>query len=183
MFCSRGGGEDSKSVDGGAARLRAEVEEGTVWHATMPPFEAGGTLGLTDSFRNNANNSSSSMLSSGGASGSKSGDGSAAPPGTVVSSSPSGPFAEWLDVRDVATDAAGGVVDAGAAVPFADAAQWEVLLDVPGGGWSGRLKFLPLLGRPLVVIDRREWDWISGAVLRPYNYVNTCKYLQIPANM
>ena len=100
MFCSRGGGEDSKSVDGGAARLRAEVEEGTVWHATMPPFEAGGTLGLTDSFRNNANNSSSSMLSSGGASGSKSGDGSAAPPGTVVSSSPSGPFAEWLAVRD-----------------------------------------------------------------------------------
>ena len=77
---------------------------------------------------------------------------------------------DWLDVRDVATDAAGGVVDAAAAVPFADAAQWEVLLDVPGGGWSGRLKFLPLLGRPLVVIDRREWDWISGAVLRPYEH-------------
>ena len=76
---------------------------------------------------------------------------------------------DWLDVRDVATDAAGGV-DASAAVPFADASQWEVLLDVPGGGWSGRLKFLPLLGRPLVVIDRREWDWISGAVLRPYEH-------------
>ena len=77
---------------------------------------------------------------------------------------------EWLDVRDVATDAAGGVVDAATAVPFADAAKWEVLLDVPGGGWSGRLKFLPLLGRPLVVIDRREWDWVSGAVLRPYEH-------------
>ena len=75
---------------------------------------------------------------------------------------------EWLDVRDVATDAAGGVVDAGAAVPFADAAQWEVLLDVPGGGWSGRLKFLPLLGRPLVVIDRRGTGF--GAVLRPYEH-------------
>ena len=77
---------------------------------------------------------------------------------------------DWLDVRDVATDAAGGVVDTAAAVPFADAAKWEVLLDVPGGGWSGRLKFLPLLGRPLVVIDRRDWDWVSGAVLRPYEH-------------
>jgi len=55
-------------------------------------------------------------------------------------------------------------------VPFAQFAHWAILLDLPGGGWSGRLKFLPFLQRPLIVVERPAWGWADGAVLQPYEH-------------
>ena len=64
---------------------------------------------------------------------------------------------KWLDVRHVPPyDADGARAFAPEHVPFARLAEWAVLLDVPGGGWSGRLKFLPLLQRPLRTIRQRR---------------------------
>ena len=53
-------------------------------------------------------------------------------------------------------------------VPFDELARWSLLLDLPGGGWSGRLKFLPLLGRPLIVVNRAAWGWAEGSQLQPF---------------
>ena len=53
-------------------------------------------------------------------------------------------------------------------VPFDELARWSLLLDLPGGGWSGRLKFLPLLGRPLIVVNRAAWGWADGSQLQPF---------------
>ena len=72
-------------------------------------------------------------------------------------------FPDALDVRHV-------TAGAGTGVPFAEFARWSVLLDLPGGGWSGRLKFLPFLGRPLVVLDRAAWGWAEGSQLEPYKH-------------
>mmetsp|Transcript_64331 Transcript_64331/g.106923 ORF Transcript_64331/g.106923 Transcript_64331/m.106923 type:complete len:343 (-) Transcript_64331:96-1124(-) len=70
-----------------------------------------------------------------------------------------------IDVRDVPLDAG----RAGAPfVPFEALSEWETILDLPGGGWSGRLKLLPLLGRPLIVVLRDAWGWADGAVLQPF---------------
>ena len=70
---------------------------------------------------------------------------------------------KWLDVRHVPPyDADGARAFAPEHVPFARLAEWAVLLDVPGGGWSGRLKFLPLLQRPLLVLDRGMQIWSSN---------------------
>ena len=53
-------------------------------------------------------------------------------------------------------------------VPFDELARWSLLLDLPGGGWSGRLKFLPLLGRPLIVVNRAAWGWADGSQRQPF---------------
>ena len=74
-----------------------------------------------------------------------------------------------LTVRHVPPyDADGPRQFAPAHVPFERLAEWAILLDAPGGGWSGRLKFLPLLQRPLIVLDRAAWGWADGALLEPY---------------
>jgi len=77
-----------------------------------------------------------------------------------------------IDVRDVPRREGS---DSALFVPFEQMSGWEYLLDLPGGGWSGRLKFLPLLGRPLIVVERDAWGWGDGHVLRPgahYRRVN-----------
>jgi hypothetical protein len=79
-----------------------------------------------------------------------------------------------LEIRHVAPDSMAGARPDGW-VSFARLAEWEVLLDVPGGGWSGRLKFLPLLRRPLIVLHRDAWGWADGSVLRPYEHYRPVK--------
>jgi len=75
----------------------------------------------------------------------------------------------WLDVRHVPPyDADGARQYSAEHVDFPRLAEWAILLDVPGGGWSGRLKFLPLMQRPLLVLDRAAWGWADGAALEPY---------------
>lgn len=76
-----------------------------------------------------------------------------------------------LDVRHVPPyDADGARQFPSEHVPFEKLAEWSAILDAPGGGWSGRLKFLPLLQRPLLVLDRAAWGWADGAVLEPYTH-------------
>lgn len=54
-------------------------------------------------------------------------------------------------------------------VHFSEFARWSYLIDMPGGGWSGRLKFLPFLRRPLIVVDRPAWGWADGQ-LEPFKH-------------
>jgi len=71
----------------------------------------------------------------------------------------------WLDVRHVPPyDADGARQYSAEHVDFPRLAEWAILLDVPGGGWSGRLKFLPLMQRPLLVLDRAAWGWAEQGV-------------------
>ncbi len=85
---------------------------------------------------------------------------------------------DTLWVRHVLATAEGGSAPPDGFVPFHELSRWSVLLDVPGGGWSGRLKFLPLLGRPLLVLDRRDWGWGDG-VLRPFEHYRPVRVSQI----
>ena len=55
-------------------------------------------------------------------------------------------------------------------MPFHNLSRWRILLDLPGGGWSGRLKYLPLLARPLIVVERPAWGWADGVALKPYTH-------------
>lgn len=76
-----------------------------------------------------------------------------------------------LDVRHVPPfDADGAREFPSEYVPFEKLSEFSAILDAPGGGWSGRLKFLPLLQRPLLVLDRAAWGWADGHVLEPYTH-------------
>jgi len=39
--------------------------------------------------------------------------------------------------------------------------EYSVLIDLPGQGYSGRLKHLLFSGRPVVVYPRAAWDWVT----------------------
>lgn len=42
-----------------------------------------------------------------------------------------------------------------------DIGEYSVLVDLPGQGFSGRLKHIIFSGRPVVVYPRAQWDWAS----------------------
>lgn len=44
-------------------------------------------------------------------------------------------------------------------VPMAEQAKHSIMVDLTGLGYSGRLKMLGFMGRPLMVADRRWWCW------------------------
>lgn len=46
-------------------------------------------------------------------------------------------------------------------VHMKDLTQWAILCDMPGRGFSGRLKYLLHAYRPTVVFERHEWDAIT----------------------
>lgn len=55
--------------------------------------------------------------------------------------------------------------------------RWSSLIDVEGSGYSGRLKFLAHMARPLYVQDRPYWDWAT-APLTPFHH-----YIPIKSNL
>lgn len=42
-----------------------------------------------------------------------------------------------------------------------DVGMYSTLVDLPGQGFSGRLKHLLVSGRPVVVFPRESWDWVT----------------------
>ena len=50
--------------------------------------------------------------------------------------------------------------------------RWRYLLDMPGTGWSGRLKLLAHCGRTLLLPPRSHWDWASSKLLPGVHYVS-----------
>ena len=54
-------------------------------------------------------------------------------------------------------------------VTLQEHAKWRYLLDLPGTGWSGRLKLLPHCQRVLLLPARDLWDWASSK-LQPFKH-------------
>lgn len=49
--------------------------------------------------------------------------------------------------------------------------KYSALIDLPGRGWSARLKYLISSLRPVVVYPRHEWDWASMRLEPGIHYV------------
>ena len=57
-------------------------------------------------------------------------------------------------------------------VSLQDHTRWRYLIDMPGTGWSGRLKLLPHCGRPLLLPPRDHWDWASSKLEPGVHYIS-----------
>lgn len=56
-------------------------------------------------------------------------------------------------------------------VTLEDHADFRYLVDVQGVGYSARIKYLMHSGRPLLVADRRHWDWATVDAVPWTHYV------------
>ena len=56
-------------------------------------------------------------------------------------------------------------------------AEFRHLIDVQGVGWSGRLKYLLFSGRPILVADRKWWDWATCDLLPWVHYIPVAENL------
>lgn len=55
-------------------------------------------------------------------------------------------------------------------VKLRDHGQWNILIDLTGIGWSGRLKLLPFCKRPLIIANRKFWGWSDFMILKTKNF-------------
>ena len=52
-----------------------------------------------------------------------------------------------------------------------DMPKYKYLIDAQGQGWSARLKYLMFSNRPLFVIERKEWDWVTCDTIPFVHYI------------
>ena len=57
--------------------------------------------------------------------------------------------------------------------PMSECGKHNVLIDLPGRGWSARLKYSISSFRPVVVYPREEWDWASMILEPGVHYILT----------
>lgn len=74
---------------------------------------------------------------------------------------------EVLDLRDTQPDLNGPSF-----IEMKDLAQWSVFIDMPGHGFSGRLKYLLHAYRPVIVFERLDWDAVTINLEPGIHYVN-----------
>ena len=53
------------------------------------------------------------------------------------------------------------VYDHNVFVSLQDHTKYKYLIDMPGAGWSARVKYLMFSRRPLFIINRLNWDWAT----------------------
>lgn len=61
-----------------------------------------------------------------------------------------------FDIRDTPPDP-----DNNSFIQMKDLTKWAILCDMPGRGYSARLKYLLRAHRPVVVFEREEWDAVT----------------------
>ena len=67
-----------------------------------------------------------------------------------------------------------------------DVGEYSVLIDLPGQGYSARLKHLVLSGRPVIVYPRDQWDWVSVQLEPGIHYLlsmPSCDHLKISCEL
>lgn len=69
-----------------------------------------------------------------------------------------------FDVSDISVTGFKKMIDIG---------EFSVLVDLPGQGYSARLKHLLVSGRPVVVYPREQWDWVSLHLEPGVHYIPT----------